>query len=298
MKPRPFDYCAPRSLDEALALLAAYGPEARPLAGGQSLVQRMNLRQESPAVIVDLNRVPELDFRQHAADGALVIGAMTRQQRLVDDVTIRAANPALADVAAAVAFPAVRSRGTLGGNVANAEPGAQLPLLLSVLDAQATIARRDGQRSSPVAALFAGAGVTTLAPDELLIALAVPPLGPTVGVALQEFRRGHSGPPLISVVAVVAVNASGAISAAHVGISGISAVPLRLPEAGAALVGQTTATARFAPVADQAAGLVSRGDPLLADTALRQRATRALVTRALAAALAHAVQRGNKEAGA
>lgn len=290
MKPQAFDYFAPRALDEALELLATYGSDARPLAGGQSLVQQMNLRLLSPSVIVDLNRLPELDFVQRAADGSLTIGAMTRQQRLVNDAEIRAMNPALAAVAAAVAFPAVRSRGTLGGTVAQAEPGAQLPLLLTLLDAQATIANRDRQRTIPIADIFAGAGVTTLVPDELLIELTLPALDPAVGFALHEFRRGHSGPPLISVVALVELNADRSIRAAQVGISGASAVPVRLAEAGALLAGQTAAPQRFAQVADLAAGQVTQGDPVLADVALRQRATQALVTRALAEAATRATK--------
>jgi carbon-monoxide dehydrogenase medium subunit len=297
VKPHPFDYFAPRALDEAFALLATYGADACPLAGGQSLVQRMNLREESPAVIVDLNRVPELDVVRRAADGSLGIGAMTRQQRLVDDAAIRAANPALANVAAAVAFPAVRSRGTLGGSVANAEPGAQLPLLLMVLDAHATIASKRNQRTVPVADLFIGMRATTIAPDELLIELHVPPLNPAAGFALHEFRRGHSGPPLIAAIAVVECNSDGRISAVQVGVSGASAIPLRLTDAASSLVGQMATPASFAQVAEQVARQVDLGDPVLADVALRQRATRALVARALLDAIAQA-QHGQMEAHA
>ncbi len=295
MKPRAFAYCAPRTLDEALALLAEHGSAARPLAGGQSLVQQMNQREVSPAVIVDLNRVAELDYLRATADGLLAVGAMTRQQRLVDAAEVRSVNPALTAAARAVAFPAVRSRGTLGGSVANAEPGAQLPLLLTVLDAHATIARQGGRRTMPVAALITGARTTALAADELVIELAVPPLGPTTGFALGEFRRGHSGPPLVAVAAVIELDAAGGVSAARLGVTGASAVPLRLHAAESRLIGEVVTPDRLAEVAELAVAQVGTGDGVLADGALRRRAARALLARALAESMAHARQRGGTE---
>lgn len=295
MKPPAFEYVAPRTLDDALAALARYGASARPLAGGQSLVQQMNMRQISPDVLVDLNRVPELDYVRRAADGTLDIGAMTRQQRLVMAPDVRSANPALAAAASAVAFPAVRSRGTLGGSVANAEPGAQLPLLLTVLDAQATIAQRHHRRTVPISALFAGAGATTLAPDELLVEISLLPLDPDAGYAVRELRRGHSGPPLISVVAIVELDDAGAIHAAHLGVSGASEIPLRLRDEEMLLTGQPAAREQFVAVAEQAARRVSAGDPVLAGVELRRRATRALVERALADATASARHGVEKE---
>jgi carbon-monoxide dehydrogenase medium subunit len=295
MKPRPFAYFAPRTLDEALALLAEHGSLARPLAGGQSLVQQMNLREVNLQVIIDLNRVPELALLGRASDGALVIGAMTRQQRLVDDVLVSAANPALTATASAVAFPAVRCRGTLGGSVAYAEPGAQLPLLLTVLDAQATIARRDSQRITSVSALFSGARATTLAPDELVIACTIPLFSLTAGYAIGEFRRGHAGPPLVSVVAIVEIDDAGAVSSAQLGVSGASEVPLRLRDEEALIIGRSASPEFFAEAAEMAAGRVEMGDQVLAGVGLRRRATRALLARVLAEATALAMQRRHRE---
>lgn len=294
MKPRPFDYYAPRALDEALSLLATHGSRAKALAGGQTLVQRMNMREVSPQVIVDLNRLPELDSLRMETGGALAIGAMVRQQRLVTADEIRSANPALTATARMVAFPAVRSRGTLGGSVANGEPGAQLPLLLAVLDAQATIARMGGWRTTWVSSLFAPGGGTTLAPEELIIELSVPPLSATAGYAIKEFRRGHSGPPLVTVVSVIELS-GGVIASARLGVSGARDVPLRLREEEALLTGQAPSFATFAEAARQVAGVVEMGDPVLADVGLRRRATRALVERALAESASLAAQRAGKE---
>lgn len=297
MKPHAFAYFAPRTLDEALALLAEHGPDARPLAGGQSLVQRLNMREESPAVLVDLNPVGALDSLRCEQDGALIIGAMTRQQRLIDADVVRDANPALAATAASVAFRAVRTRGTLGGSVANAEPGAQLPLLLTVLDAQATLARQGQRRTVPVATLLTGARKTTIAPDELLVEVHVPPLGTSMGYAIAEFRRGHSGPPLVAVVALVDLDASGATASARVGVSGATAAPLRLLEVEANLHGQVASPSVFAAMAENVRLDKAEGDPVLADAALRQRATRALLVRALVESVARATERRHQLEG-
>lgn len=295
MKPRPFAYFAPTTLDEALALLAKYGDRARPLAGGQSLVQRMNMREVSPEVIVDLNRIGTLDWQRTEDGGALRVGAMTRQQRLATDGGIRAVNPALTEAASLVAFPTVRQYGTLGGSVANAEPGAQLPLLLTALDARATIAREGGQRSSPIADLFAGARALTLSPDELLVDIAIPPLAPGAGHAMREFRRGHAGPPAVTVVAIIELDGDGNVSAARLGVSGATQAPLRLREEEDWLTGRPASPETFARVAEQAATHADRGDPVVADVAFRRRLTRGLLTRALAASAAVAHERAAQQ---
>ncbi len=265
MRPRAFDYYAPASLDEALALLAQYGARARPLAGGQSLVQLMNMREVSPEIIVDLNRVSELDYVHTAANGGLVAGAMTRLQHLV------------------------------GGTVAHAEPGAQLPLVLSVLDAQVTVARQGTRRNMPIAAVFGGARVNTLAPEELLVEVWIPPLAPAAGYAIREFRRGHSGPPLVTVATILELDDAGAIVTARMGVSGASDVPLRLREEEALLVGQTAAAATFASIAERAASRAQRGDLVLAGVDLRRRAVRALLLRALTDSAARATQAERQE---
>lgn len=290
MKPSAFTYFAPRSLEEALALLAEYAPDALPLAGGQSLVQRMNLREISPCVLLDLNSVPELAYMKLTADGALLLGAMTRQQRLVDANDLHRTHPALVAAASAVAFPAVRSRGTLGGSVANAEPGAQLPLMLAVLDASATITSRTGSRTVPFSSVITGYRQTSLAADELLVELTVPTHSPTTSHAIGEFRRGHSGPPLVSVAVVLDTDDTGAITTARMGVSGSSELPLRLHDEEQALAHQMPSPVLFREVARQAAARVSSGDPVLADASLRREATRALLERALREASARAQQ--------
>ncbi len=285
MKPQAFDYYAPTTLDDALALLAIYAPDARPLAGGQTLVPLMNMRQTHPEIIIDLNNITGLDGLTITADGSLTIGAMVRQQRLVDDPLVRANHPALAEVAGAVAFPTIRSRGTLGGAVANAEPGAQLPLFLTLVDAVATIASQSGRRTMLIADLIQGARATAIMPDELLVEITVPPGSPTWRYALREFRRGHSGPPVLTAIALIDQASSGLPTRTRMGISGTGPVPLRLVEEEAILEGQSANSALIAQVAARVATRSATGDPLLAESAFRQHMAGALIARAITAAI-------------
>ncbi len=281
MKPAAFDYVAPQTLDEALAQLAEHQPGARVLAGGQSLVPLMNLRAITPALLVDINGVAELDVVREE-DGQLVVGALTRQQRVAMSETIRSHCPLLAEAARNVAFPAIRSRGTLGGSLAHAEPGAQLPLALLTLEASVVVARHGNlPRLVSLASLYSGPFQTTLAVDDLLIEVRIPTGSTTGGYAMQEYRRGHTGPPLVAVAAALDLADDGTICLARLGVTGVAEVPLRLRAEEADLVGNKPTAALFDAVAVRAAAQVRRGDAVLADAPLRQRITRALVARAL-----------------
>lgn len=282
MKPAAFDYFAPQTLDEALAHLAEYQAGARVLAGGQSLVPLMNLRAVSPAALVDINGIAELDLLR-AEDGQLVVGALMRQQRLATSETIQSRCPLLAEAARKVAFPAIRSRGTLGGSLAHAEPGAQLPLALLTLDAAVTLAGQGRvPRSVPVVAFYRGPFATALAADELLVEVRIPALSLTAGYAVQEYRRGHTGPPLVAVAALLDLADDGTIRLARLSVTGVAEVPLRLRAEEATLVGASPTAALFDTVANRAATQVRQGDAVLADVPLRQRITQTLVGRALA----------------
>jgi len=294
MKPPAFAYVAPRTLDEALTLLAEHGARASVLAGGQSLVQRLNMRAIHPEALVDVNPLAELDYLRDE-DGALAIGALARQQRLATSDLVHSACPLLAEAAAMTAFPAVRVRGTLGGTLANAEPGAQLPLALVVLDATVTLASRAGSRTIPARDLIVGDRATSLAPGELLTAVRVPTTPPsTAGAALREYRRGYGGPPLLAVAALLDLDDAGAVRLARLGLSGADDVPLRLDDEVAPLTGTVPTPADFARVAERVATHVRRGDPVLADVPLRRRIARALVARALEDAHRRAVARRDR----
>ena len=281
MKPPAFVYFAPEAVEEALALLDEHAASVSILAGGQSLVPLMNMRAVRPEALIDINRLADLDYIRQ--DGAgLSIGALTRQQRLADSHLVASVAPLLKEAAETTGFAAIRSRGTLGGTLAYADPGAQLSVALLALGGRVTIASRaGGERSVPVADLFTSAYATTIAPDELLVAVQVPAFAPTAGFAMQEYRRGYGGPPLLAVAAVLALDEQGMIRLARLALGGADDVPVRLVDGEARLMGSGPTAEVFHEAAELAAARVRRGDPVFADVALRRRIVRALVTRAL-----------------
>ncbi|MGH9038261.1 MAG: FAD binding domain-containing protein, partial [Acidimicrobiia bacterium] len=190
MKPPPFRYERPSSLEEALSLRREHGDEARPLAGGQSLVPMLNMRLARPAVLVDLNRLPDFDGVARV-NGHLEVGALTRQRQLERS---SAAEPigALQDALPLVGHVATRNRGTVGGSVAHADPAAELPLALLALGGSvvAESAAR-GRREIPAGALFAGFLTTALEPDELVVAVRFPHPGAGEASAMAELAPRH-----------------------------------------------------------------------------------------------------------
>ncbi|HEY6696538.1 MAG TPA: FAD binding domain-containing protein [Solirubrobacteraceae bacterium] len=197
MKPAPFEYAAPASLDEALALI---GDEARPLAGGQSLVPMLNFRLARPARLVDLERVG-LDHVR--VDGALRLGAMTRQATIERSREIAAGWPLLRQAVRHVGHPQIRARGTIGGSVAHADPKAELPVALAALGARFHVRSAAGARTLTAGELFRGPLMTALAPDELLVEIEVPPLPAGARTAFAEHARTHGDFAIAGVAAVV-----------------------------------------------------------------------------------------------
>ena len=208
MKPPVFRYVVPESLDVALAVIAEHGGDARPLAGGQSLVPAMNFRVAQPAVLVDLNPLVELDYIRQD-DGGLRIGAMTRQRRLERDVLVAERAPLLHETMPHIAHPQIRNRGTIGGSLAHADPAAELPVIAVALDARIKARSTSGERSIPAAEFFQGIFTTALNPDELLVEVAFPAMPPRAGWSFVEFARRHGDYALMGVAAVVAVDEQG-----------------------------------------------------------------------------------------
>ena len=174
MKPAPFEYKAPRTLEEALALLREYGDEAKLLAGGQSLVPAMNFRVVQPAVLIDLNRVPELSYIRQENNGPMRIGAMTRERQLELDPSIADCSPLLAEAMPHVAHPQIRNRGTLGGSLANADPAAELPVIMLALGARFKVRDASSERWVDAKDFFRGMFTTDLAPDQMLVEIELP----------------------------------------------------------------------------------------------------------------------------
>jgi carbon-monoxide dehydrogenase medium subunit len=199
MKPAPFDYAAPETLDEALALI---GEDSRPLAGGQSLVPMLNLRLARPARIVDLERVAGLAYIE--AGETLRIGAMTRHAALERSALVAERWPLLVQAVKQVGHPPIRSRGTVGGSVAHADPKAELPVALTALDARFHTRSRAGARTLTPEQLFTGPLTTALEADELLVEIEVPPLPPGARTAFVEHSRTHGDFALAGAAVVMA----------------------------------------------------------------------------------------------
>jgi CO/xanthine dehydrogenase FAD-binding subunit len=208
MKPAPFEYLAPDSLDAALEALAGSGGDAKLLAGGQSLIPVMNFRLAQPAFLVDLNRIRELDYVRQE-DGGLRIGAMTRQRTLERDPLVARLSPLLAETVPFIAHPQIRNRGTVGGSLAHADPAAELPAVAVALDARFRLRRSAGERWVEARDFFNGLFSTMLEPDEMLVEVALPAPPPRTGWAFLEVARRHGDYAQVGVAARVTLDEAG-----------------------------------------------------------------------------------------
>jgi aerobic carbon-monoxide dehydrogenase medium subunit len=212
MKPPPFAYHRPTSVEEAARLLAELGDEAKVVAGGQSLVPLLNFRLAAPGHLVDINAIAGLD-RLDSTDGAVEVGATVRDARLLRERAVAAAHPLLVEATGWIAHPVIRNRGTVCGSLAHADPAAELPAVLALLDGsvEAVAWRRGALASRRVEAteLFAGPLQTTLEADELVVSAMFPTLAAGTGWAVDELARRHGDYALAGVVLTVTVDGDG-----------------------------------------------------------------------------------------
>jgi CO/xanthine dehydrogenase FAD-binding subunit/aerobic-type carbon monoxide dehydrogenase small subunit (CoxS/CutS family) len=239
VKPPPFRYERPETMAEALALLTDHGDEARPLAGGQSLVPMLNLRLAAPGVVVDLNGLPDLD-RLEVLDGILAVGALT-PQRVLELSPEAAGIGALADAMPLVGHVATRNRGTVGGSVAHADPAAELPLALLALGGSVMVEGPGGRRQIPGDELFAGFLTTSLRPGELVVEVRFPLPRRQEGSALLEVAQRHGDFPLAAVAVALLIDAEGRLASARVAAGAVADRPLLLPGVAGALVAGASA---------------------------------------------------------
>ncbi len=281
MKPARFDYFTPATLDEALALLAKHGADAKPLAGGQSLIPAMNFRLARPAALVDLNRIAELSYIRSERDG-IAIGAMTRQRAVERSEEVAQAAPLLAEAMPSIAHPQIRNRGTVGGSIAHADPSAELPAVMLALEARFRARSSTGERSIPAAEFFKGLLETALQPGELLVEIAVPPLLPGSGTAFLELARRHGDYALVGVAAVVTLDARGRCTAARITFLSVGDGPVLATEAGKTVAGQTPSEELLRAAADAAATRdVDPPSDIHASAAYRRQLVAVLTRRAL-----------------
>jgi aerobic carbon-monoxide dehydrogenase medium subunit len=284
MKPAPFDYHAPRSVDEAVELLAAHGDEAKILAGGQSLVPAMNFRLARPAVLVDINRIAELDFCT-TTDGALRIGALARHARFERAVTQGPLGDLLADVVRYIAHLPIRVRGTFAGSLAHADPAAEWCVVATTLDAEIRARGPGGERSIEAAAFFRSILTTALRPDELITEVRLPALGPDWRFGFAEFSRRAGDFALSMALAALRLD-GGRIVEARVGVGGAGDRPLRIKEAEQVLEGTAPGSEALAEAGAIAAATVEPFEDLHASIAYRRDLVSAMTKRTLERALA------------
>lgn len=235
MKPAPFEYLSPGSLEEALDSLAEYGDEAKLLAGGQSLIPAMNFRLVQPSVLLDINNVNELGSLT-VEDDVLRIGAMVRQSTLERDGSVSRYAPLLHETLPYIAHLQIRNRGTIGGSLAHADPAAELPAIMVSLDARFRLVNRDNARWVPAKEFFKGIFTTELMPDEILTEIQIPATPLDAGGAFVEFARRKGDYALIGVAATVSLDGDGKCKAAKLVYLNAGEVPIDAVNASGILV--------------------------------------------------------------
>ena len=282
MKPAPFEYLAPTTVDEAVAHLAKHGWDAKVLAGGQSLVPLMNFRLSQPSVIVDLNRVSELFYIRLDGDGSLRLGAMTRQCDVERDPLVAEHAPLVHETMPNIAYPQIRSRGTFGGSIAHADPAAELAAVSLALDARFRLRSHAGERWVEASDFFVGLFSTVLEPDELLVEVALPSMPPRCGWSFMEVTRRHHDFAMAGVAALVVVDSSGRCERARLAFLSVGDGPVNAHQAAEALVGQSPTPETISAAADTAASSdIDPGSDIHASAEYRRHLTRVLGRRAL-----------------
>jgi carbon-monoxide dehydrogenase medium subunit len=226
MKPPRFDYHVPSTVDEAVALLARYGGDAKILAGGQSLVPLLNFRLARPAALVDLNRIASLAYIRED-DGLVRLGAMTRQRAIEFSPIVARRLPLLREATRWVGHLPIRSRGTIGGSIAHADPSAEYPAVLTALEGDVLVRGPKGERTVAPAELFETYLTTTLAADEILTEVRLPAMVEGAGWAFEEFARRHGDFAIVGVAAMV-VRDGERCRVARLATAGVGPVPRRL----------------------------------------------------------------------
>lgn len=295
MKPAPFDLYVPTSLAEATALLAELGDDAKPLAGGQSLVPLMNFRLARPTALIDLRSVPELQGMTIDRDGQLCCGALVRQRRLEHDPAARGGWAILGDAIPLIGHVAIRNRGTIGGSLAHADPAAELPAVCMALGAEFVAASTSGRRTIPVDDFFDTVFTTALEPDELLVEVKLPAVPARTGDAWSEFARRHGDFAVVGVAARVTIARDGTCASAALVLAGAASTPLRVTQLGNAAQGAHPGQELWEELANIAATAASPPEDAHGDAKFRRRLVRVIAQRALATAAERATEQRERE---
>lgn len=269
--------------------MSTHGYDAKPLAGGQSLVPTMNFRLAQPEVLIDLNGVDELFFLDESSDGGLRIGAMTRQRRLEKDPAVERRAPLLWETMPHIAHPQIRNRGTVGGSLAHADPAAELPAVAVTLGARLRLQSSRGERWVDAEDFYLGLFTTVVEPEELLVEIAIPAVQERTGFAFDEVARRHGDYAMAGAAARIQLNESGAVSAARLVYLSIGDYPTRAAKCEKVLVGESPTEALIDAAADAASqdDIDPIGD-IHASAPYRRHLARVLARRVLSKALTRA----------
>lgn len=285
MHPSNFGYSAPGSLDEALGLLQEHGDEAKILAGGHSLIPAMKLRLTEPGHLIDLAQIPNLRGVR-VEEQSLIVGALTTHTEVASSESVRRHLPGLADTASVIGDLQVRNRGTMGGSLAHADPAADLPVMLTALNASVTLMASSGKRNVPVQDFFVDFFTTALADDEILTEISIPLPEPRTGSGYAKLPHPASGYVVVSAAAALSIDGSGICQSARVVIGGVGSVPHRAIATDTALQGQSLTEDVIAAAADKAKDDIAPHTDTYADEDYKRQMTSVYARRAIAAAAA------------
>jgi carbon-monoxide dehydrogenase medium subunit len=290
MFPARFDYLAPTSIAEAVGALRTLGDDAKVLAGGQSLIPLMKLRLATPAYLVDIGRLDELGGVRVDDEGRLVIGALTTERDLERSELVRQRCPVVAEASATVADPLVRSRATLGGNLAHADPANDHPAVMLAIDAELLARGPDGERAIPADEFFVGMFETSLADDELLTAVRIPAAPPGAGCVYVK-KEQQAGDFATAGAAAWVLVEDGVIADARVGLTNAGPVPARATALEDRLRGERADAGTAERVGRTVAGDIEPSDSLRGSAGYRRQMVTIAVETALSAAVARAAGR-------
>lgn len=288
MKPAPFKYAAPRSIEELLALKAEHGDDARFLAGGQSLIPTMNFRLAQPAVLLDLNALPDQNYIVETGSGNVRVGALVRHSDIETSEAIAKDHPLVHEAIRFVAHPQIRNRGTLCGNLAHADPASEMPAVMLALGARMHARSAASDRWIDAADFFAGIFTTQLEEDEMLCEVELPPLPPGSGTCFLEVSRRPGDFAMMGVAAVVTLDETGRCSDARIAYCSAGDTPLLAADTAASLIGESQDENLFEDTAQQAAEEIDPPGNVHLTSAYQQHLVGVLTGRALRTAFARA----------
>ena len=289
MKPAKFEYFAPTSLAEALELLHEHGDDAKVLAGGQSLMPLINMRLARPKVVVDINRIPGLDYISPTPDGGLAIGALTRQRSVEKSTAVKERFPVLAAAMPSIGHFQIRNRGTVGGSISHADPAAELPALCLALDGEFVLSSASSQRVLKAENFFISHLTTAIEPGELLTEIRLPAWSPASSAewrwGFQEVCRRQGDFAMVGAVSLLQLDGGGVCQSACVTMFGVSGTPVRIRRAEEVLLGSQVNSSVLQDVSKIVAEDLDPDSDIHASAAYRKEVGGVIARRTLEAAI-------------